>query len=833
MAVVTLRKLKLLVEFVKTFEANVHPLHNIEGNGECSCGVPHTDNSAGKHPRLDSWKEEASQDQKQITEWHKQWPRCNWGMLIPDYMVVIDCDKRSNGDEVYQHWRPKGESAPLTTVVETPTGGRHYYFRKPEGWPYEDGGTKDAVVLKGKGTDKVDVVFNRHNLLIPPSFREGREYTFVGKIIKAKDLPILPDWVPINGDAKGETGKGGKGRGRPRKDRFNPDDPRQIARLKDALTHLDFDAREVWYKICCAMGRGFKQSDKGFAILASWAQQSATYHYNDTRKFYTEDSKKGGDEGPSIQAILNMAREEGWEPSRDVPEKAFNILHATGTTNDTLQQMATALATHPNLFTKARHLVTISTAAEAAEELDDGAQRSDTAPIIQLANKGIIGYRLLEVANYYKENAKEEMVLSDPSDQIIEKFSLVTEVWDQKCKKLEGFLDHPMVLSDGSVIDDLGWNKETGLYMLSSGVNLGAIRNDMVCDEACAALKELMIPFGEFPFVNNADRAAFLSALFTIGTRYMFNEVPLFAMTAPAAGTGKSKLINAICKLWLGRPPTVRTLPQGNDEEFDKIMPGLLMSGDRVISFDNVSEGSYIRSSRLEQVLTSSHSAFRLMRENESTVVANRAVFFLTGNSIQFSTEMNRRVMRSHMDSHMERPELRTGFRCDPVDYVTENRGRMLNLAISLIASYLKSGSPQPTLKPKSMGSFEKWFRVMRGFILWMSPYDLGAALLTHDDMDTALDLQRSLIEELIIAYPEEEQKFRLADTVGKVEGSKELRAAFREVYPYKGAAPDAITLVKTVFSLIKGKTYTVEKRSVQLTFRASHEGRFWVLKVK
>ena len=121
----------------------IHPLHDIS-SGECSCalGPRCPDSKQGKHPRLNDWVKDASDDPDQVQTWWAKWPKANIGILCGNGLYVLDVDPKNGGDESLERLG----SLPRTFMVATPTGGRHFYFKT-------DLGLRNSAGKLGRGLD--------------------------------------------------------------------------------------------------------------------------------------------------------------------------------------------------------------------------------------------------------------------------------------------------------------------------------------------------------------------------------------------------------------------------------------------------------------------------------------------------------------------------------------------------------------------------------------------------------------------------------------------------------------------------------------------------------
>jgi hypothetical protein len=85
-------------------------------------------------------------------------------------------------------------------------------------------------------------------------------------------------------------------------------------------------------------------------------------------------------------------------------------------------------------------------------------------------------------------------------------------------------------------------------------------------DQAQAALKVLGEPIKTFPFKSNVDKAVVLSMFLTGLCRRVLDFAPLHGMSATAAGTGKSLLVDLASILMSGREAPVISIDSSREE---------------------------------------------------------------------------------------------------------------------------------------------------------------------------------------------------------------------------------------------------------------------------
>lgn len=143
-----------------------------------------------KRPLIKDWVNRATTDPEQIKAWLKCWPEANVGVVTGhgSGVVVIDIDPRNGGDETLEALEV--EHGPLTAGWETETGGggRHLYFRVPEGVE-----VRCSAGLLGPG---IDIRGEGGCVTVPPSrLKGGGLYRWINDTLSRGALTPLPEWV--------------------------------------------------------------------------------------------------------------------------------------------------------------------------------------------------------------------------------------------------------------------------------------------------------------------------------------------------------------------------------------------------------------------------------------------------------------------------------------------------------------------------------------------------------------------------------------------------------------------------------------------------------------
>jgi hypothetical protein len=279
---------------------------------------------------------------------------------------------------------------------------------------------------------------------------------------------------------------------------------------------------------------------------------------------------------------------------------------------------------------------------------------------------------------------------------------------------------------DGSICEQPGYDANSHLLFRPDGELFSPIPQQPSKDEAAAALAVLQGLIATFPFVTPADRSVALSAILTTLDRHAMANAPLHAFTSPAAGTGKSLLVDVAAILATGRRMPVIS-PGQTEEELEKRLGAALLAGDVAISLDNCEHP--LESVFLCQALTQEKLNIRLLGRSKNVETPVNATIFATGNNITIAGDLTRRTIKCALDAHCEHPE-RRNFNVDVIELARVERAKLVAAALTVLRAWHIAGE---AIERPPVGSFEQWSHRIRGPLLW-----LGQA----DPCDTTLKVQ-------------------------------------------------------------------------------------------
>jgi hypothetical protein len=236
-------------------------------------------------------------------------------------------------------------------------------------------------------------------------------------------------------------------------------------------------------------------------------------------------------------------------------------------TND---EAIAALADDPDLYQRHGLLVRIVKDRSPAAR----GRRRPAAPRIEPLPQSLLSERLTTVAKWFSPGAKGPKPAHPPG-------WCVAAVHARGCwhgiRHLEAVLDHPVLKPDGTILQQPGYDGETGLLLVPEGT-LPDVPENPSKDEAIAA-RDLLLGevVADFPFQRKEHCAAWLASLLTPLARFAFNDKsPLFLVDSNVRGSGKGLLLHATSMIVTGAEfPTAAYTD--NEEELRKRITSIAM----------------------------------------------------------------------------------------------------------------------------------------------------------------------------------------------------------------------------------------------------------------
>lgn len=283
---------------------------------------------------------------------------------------------------------------------------------------------------------------------------------------------------------------------------------------------------------------------------------------------------------------------------------------------------------------------------------------------------------------------------------------------------LQGLTDAPFVRADGTICQDHGYDRPTGMWLaLPPGYR--PVPETPTAEDVSSAMNLIMNQvLKDFPFATTADRANAIGMLLTPMIRAITDcAVPLHLINAHTPGTGKTLLAKIAIAAHGG---DAYTFPRNSDEELRKQVTSILMDqASPVVNFDNIASGSTLESPALAALITSSVWRDRLLGGNTTVALPNDKLWCATGNNIKLNTDIGQRSILVHLDAGTERPDLRPAEDFELGDLEQwllhdRNRAELVRALLILIRDWAVAGMPRG---PQTMRSFTPWAQAVGGLL--------------------------------------------------------------------------------------------------------------------
>jgi hypothetical protein len=241
---------------------------------------------------------------------------------------------------------------------------------------------------------------------------------------------------------------------------------------------------------------------------------------------------------------------------------------------------------------------------------------------------------------------------------------LSTQYWPHQ-PALRGLISAPVLRPDGTLLQDPGYDAQTGLF-LTARARMDRVPDKPSTGDVDAAHEFLLDRFlADFPWRGDADRANYLAMLATPLLRpYTRALAPFGVVDATMPGSGKTILTSAI-GLLVGQ----RVLSWTDDEhELRKQITTVLANQVGAVVFDNIPEGHVINSANLARLITERTWSDRLLGGNRAPTYANDQLWMATGNNLRIGGDMASRAVWVRLDPDCPAPEARSGFAIPQLD---------------------------------------------------------------------------------------------------------------------------------------------------------------------
>jgi hypothetical protein len=317
-------------------------------------------------------------------------------------------------------------------------------------------------------------------------------------------------------------------------------------------------------------------------------------------------------------------------------------------------------------------------------------------------------------------------------------------------RALRGIVESPTLRPNGSVLQTAGYDAATG-YLYLPSAEFPPVEDAPTHSDAVLAYARLAEVFCDFPYANAAHRSAVVAAVLTvIGRAAIGGSVPCFVFDATTKRSGKSLQTDVVSLIATGRMASRTSYPE-TDEELEKSLNAMAERGDTLAVFDNIARK--FGSAALDKSITATDTvSFRVLGRSEMRTYPWRTVILASGNNMQFRGDMLARVLSARLESPLENPETRTGFKLGGEDalkdHVRQNRPALVHAALTLLRAFVVAGRPEQSGVP-AWGGFAEWSRLIAHALVWVgAPDPQGARRGVSGEDDGEHAAERVIVEQ-------------------------------------------------------------------------------------
>ncbi len=499
--------------------------------------------------------------------------------------------------------------------------------------------------------------------------------------------------------------------GQPFKEHPHVDD-RELA--VDALGGLN-TSRAIGYGDWLRVGMALHATDT--TLLDEWdrwSQSCGEKYQPGTCAKKWQSFGKGGN-GVGLGTLIYWARQDGWIE----PWKRNDHARPKASARGNLPEIDAGCEDLPLVTRQAWNAIRAANDPKRLFRYGGRVVRTETGDEDELVLRDInvdrMCFELADSACWYRwKRAGKELVKKEaaPPDKVVRN-TLATPNID--LPQLVRVVEAPVFASNGTLQTEPGYHKASRTYYApAAGFTVGNVPEEPTQDDISFAVDLLAHELlGEFPFIGDAEKAHAAAVLLLPFAHDLIDScTPFHLIEKPCPGTGATLMVDMLAYPAIGRPISVMT--EGRDEdEWRKRLTAKLRGGAAFIVIDNLKRR--LDSAALSSAITSTMWEDRILGKSEMVKTPVRCVWVGTGNNPALSSEMARRTVRIRLDSKIDQPWLRKGFRHPDLRiWVKQNRGQLVWAALTLIRAWIVTGRPKGDIR---LGMFESWSETMGGIL--------------------------------------------------------------------------------------------------------------------
>ena len=361
--------------------------------------------------------------------------------------------------------------------------------------------------------------------------------------------------------------------------KFRDGEQQSREKIADALDHIPNDLNyDDWIRIGHALYHGLGDGGRDL-----WESFSAKYPNNDPKVTRAKWPTFANGRSITIATLFHFASQNGWRDggsAAGAPRNRPTIRISGGELPSIVTAAEQALiSADMRIFQRGSLIVR---PAHSRVEIADG---NSTSAIRLSPIRAHLLVELMTLAAAWERFIGNDWVPIDCPQRVAETYLARDGAWSVPF--LAGIVNCPVLRPDGSILETAGYDAATGLLYDPQGMEFSPVPQRPDKEDALRALGMLKDLLSTYPFVTDADRSVALSAILTAVHRRSLPTAPAHCLTAPVAGSGKSMVVDICSEIADGRRAAVMSLGR-TDEEAEKRLGSALITGDSIVSIDNI-----------------------------------------------------------------------------------------------------------------------------------------------------------------------------------------------------------------------------------------------------
>jgi Bifunctional DNA primase/polymerase, N-terminal len=697
------------------------------------------------------WRTASTTSEKQIRDW---WTKS------PNATICLDCEKtglavldldQKNGKDGRQRLdllELENGELPLTLTQRTASGGTHLIFK---------GIVKSTVGAEGRALGEgIDTRGKGGMIVLAPTELPNGQYEWLNDLEPVE----LPEWVADLAGTIPERNEAPDAEFTPT---YTQD---EFAELLNLIPVEKYDGKhDLWLELLLACTHASTVEDGKEAFMA-WTTRdgpgkrvgyasdydmiAARWDYNYTKRNMDGKAVKVGtfnkhlaDAGygdkvknpwGSTTAEEDFSEEDAAPSSGETEPKTPKVVIEAGQLPRVARKVKRILmddagrtdcAASDQIFRRGIDLVHLNRNRLDAGETVDKYYHVEDDLVVRVADPDWFGDRAERSINFYRVK-KDQLVPCDVTVKLMRRVQSIITRWD--FPPLLGTVETPTLRRDGSLLDEPGYDRASGLYYDPGRTAFPKIEARPSKQQAMEALAKLRAILVDFPF-NDADddqeglsEAVALAMLLTAVVRRSLPTAPMFGIDAYEAQSGKTLLAQIAAIMAIGHKTAERPW-SASEEERRKALGAALEAGDAVILFDNVV--TPLEGAAFAGAITESMFKDRRLGSNsgaDQIIAPTNSLLLATGNHLTAKGDMAEgRVLETRIVPDQELAEREYQHR-DLASYVMEHRPELVAAAITVLRGFLSS--PLEDRPPPTGFRHREWGDLIAASLVWLGSPD-------------------------------------------------------------------------------------------------------------